>query len=269
MITLIKKTYRFFIKRPVGKIKLIFNKIGKKRKCYVCGNTFNYFSKYGGGTKNIPEFHKRLNIVGSDIDNFGCPYCSSHDRERHIFMFFDAIELWTKIPNSQILHFAPERNLPKKIESLNPLKYIKADYNPKQENIEKIDATDIIFNNETFDFVICNHVLEHVPNYLKAMEEIYRVLKPGGIAILQTPFSKILSQNFEEKNINSDEQRLFFYGEKDHYRIFSEQNFYDDLEKIGFKLKIIKNSDFFNDKSSFYFGINKKEDLIQVIKPNS
>ena len=269
MISLLKKIYRFFIRRPITKIKSILNKTGKKHKCYVCGNTFHYFSKFAGGTKNTPEFIKRLDTVGSDIDNFACLYCSANDRERHLFMYFDKIKLWEKIPNSQILHFAPEGNLSKKIKSLNPLKYIKADFYPSQEDIEKIDATDITFNNETFDLLICNHVLEHIPNYLKAMSEIYRVLKPNGIAILQTPYSTLLSHNFEEKNINTDEQRLFFYGQNDHCRTFSEKHFFEDLKKVGFTLKILKNSDFFDDKTSSYFGINNKEDLIQVIKPSS
>jgi SAM-dependent methyltransferase len=269
MITFLKKAYRFFYKRPIRKVKNVLNKRGNNHKCYVCGNTFNYFSKYCGGSKNIPEFLKRLNIVGSDIDNFGCPYCSSHDRERHLFMFFDKIELWKRIPNFNILHFAPEINLSKKINFLNPAKYIKADYYPKLEDIEKIDATNIPYDDNAFDLVICNHVLEHIPEYYKAIKEIFRVLKPNGIAILQTPYSKLLNQNFEDENINTDEQRLFFYGERDHFRIFSENHFFNDLKQIGFILNILKNSDYFDKKTSNYFGINSKEDLIQVIKPSS
>ena len=268
MINFLKIVYRFFYKKPIEKVKNILNKRGNDHKCNLCGNTFNYFSKYRGGSKNIPEFRKRLNMVGSDIDNFGCIYCSSNDRERHLYMFFDKIELWKNIPNYNILHFAPEKNLSQKISLLKPVKYIKADFYPKQENIEKIDATDIPYNDDTFDLLICNHVLEHIPEYHKAINEIYRVLKPNGIAILQTPYSKLLSQNIEDQNINTDEQRRFFYGETDHFRIFSEKHLFNDLKQAGFILKILKNSDCFDNKTSSYFGINSEEDLVQVIKPS-
>lgn len=269
MKTLIKKSLRFFLIKPIKKIQSILNKSGKRRECYVCGNTFNYFSKYSGGTKNKPEFRTKLDIVGSDIDNFGCPFCSAHDRERHLYMFFDKIKLWEKLPNYHILHFAPERNLSQKINLLNPIEYIQGDLYPKLESVRKINATDIPYNIDTFDLVICNHVLEHIPDYLKAIKEIYRVIKPNGVAILQTPYSKILSHNFEDENINTDEQRLFFYGERDHFRIFSEKHFFNDLKEVGFNLNILKSSDFFDDETSYYFGINKNEDLIQVIKPKS
>ena len=269
MATLIKQSLRFFVKKPVRCIQSALNKTGGRRKCYVCENTFNHFTKYGGGSKYIPDFTKRLNMVGSDVDNFGCPYCFAHDRERHLYMFFDKIKLWEKLPRFHVLHSAPELNLSRKIELLNPVEYIKADYDPQHENVRKIDATNIPYANDTFDLVICNHVLEHISNYLDAINEIYRVLKPNGTAIIQTPYSKILSQNFEERNIDTDEQRLFFYGEKCHYRIFSEQHFFDDLKNKGFRLNILRNSDFFDDKTSYYYGINSNEDLIQVVKPSN
>lgn len=262
------KIYKYGFRQPFHKFKSLINKYGNKHKCYICGNTFNQFIKYHGGTRNIPEFRLRLNLVDSDRDNFGCPYCPAYDRERHLFMFFDKINFWEQLPKLKILHFAPEKNLSKKIDSYNPIKYIKADFNPYQEDTLKIDATNIPYQNDTYNLVICNHVLEHIPDYLTALKEIYRVLKPNGIAILQTPYSKILHRNFEDKNINTDELRYFFYGEKDHYRIFSEQNFFEDLQKTGFALNIIQNKQLFNDEICFYYGVNTEEDLIQVIKNN-
>jgi SAM-dependent methyltransferase len=267
MISLIKRAIGFFIIKPGRRIESFVNKAGKKRKCYICGNHFKHFIKYHGGTKNSPDFIKKLDIVGSDIDNFGCPFCSSHDRERHLYMFFDKLQLWQEMTDLHILHFAPEIHLSGKIESSHPAAYIKADIDPRQHDIKMIDATDIPFHDETMDMVICNHVLEHIPDYLKAIHEIYRVLKTNGTAILQTPCSRLLYRNFEDKNINTAELRLFFYGEKNHYRVFSEQNFFRDLTDAGFELKIMKSPDFFDDRTSYYYGINKKEDLIIVKKP--
>lgn len=266
---LLNKLNKVFIKRPNRKIRLLLNKTGNKHKCYICGNTFHYFSKYNGGSKNTPEFRKKLDLVGSDIDNFGCKFCFANDRVRHLFLFFDKIELFKKIPDFRILHFGPEPHLSKKISSLNPVEYIQADLYPRWEKSVKMDATNIPHQDNYFDLLICNHILEHIPDYKKAMQEIFRVIKPNGIAILQTPYSKLLHNNFEDKNIKTDALRNYFHGENDHYRIFSERHFFSDLKKTGFNLEIVKNSTFFNEKESYYFGINPKEDLIQVIKPKN
>lgn len=250
------------------KIELSINKLGEKHQCYICRKTFNHFYPYKEGVHKVSEFKRRLNLVGSDVINFRCPFCSSNDRERHLFMFFDKINFWEKFTNASILHFAPENKLSEKIDSLKPLKYIKADFKPKNKTIEKIDATQIPYPDNSFDIVICNHVLEHIPNYNSAIQEIYRVLRPSGNAILQTPYSKTLLNNFEDNGINNNESRLFFYGEQDHFRIFSENHLFEDFKKNGFILKIAKHSDLFNDKITSYYGVNSKEDLIHVAKPS-
>lgn len=267
MEKIIKSIYRILIKRPIRQIRHFINKKGKNRQCYVCKNTFSYFTKYGQGSKSIPDFRKKLFMVGSDVDNFGCIYCRSNDRERHLFMYFDKINLWETIENSKILHIAPEVNLSSKILSLNPIKYVRGDINPKNFDIQKIDARNIPYPDNEFDIIICNHVLEHIPEYLTAINEFFRVLKPGGFAVLQTPYSRLLNKNFEDKNINTDELRLYFYGEKDHQRIFSEENYFQDLQNAGFILDIIKNKNLFTDEECYYYGVNEMEDLIKVIKP--
>ena len=264
-----KKLYRFFLKKPIRKIQVIFYQAGSNKKCYVCNKELGHFIKFGGGWKNVPLWIRNIELVGSDVDNFYCPFCGSHDRERHLFMFFDKLKMWDKIREANILHFAPEGHLSKKIEEYSPMKYIKADLFPSDKSIEKIDAINMPYKDSTFDILIFNHILEHIPDYMKALKEIYRVLKPNGIAILQTPYSKILKKNFEDEGINTDELRLFFYGQEDHVRIFSEKQFIQGLNDAGFILEIIKHDDFFSDSDSLYFGVNKHEDFIKVTKPIS
>jgi hypothetical protein len=265
----IKKLYAYFIKRPIAKIRLIYYQTGNNKKCYICNRELGHFKKFRGGWKNAPLWIKMVEPVGSDIDNFGCPFCGSHDRERHLFMFFDKLKMWDKIRGACVLHFAPERRLRIKIEECSPIKYITADLFPKNKSIEKIDATKIPYKDSTFDILIFNHILEHIPDYRKALQEIYRVLKPNGIAILQTPYSKLLKKNFEDEGINTDELRLFFYGQEDHVRMFSEKQFIQGLNDAGFILEIIKHGDYFSNRDSMYYGVNKHEDLIKVIKPRS
>jgi SAM-dependent methyltransferase len=214
----------------------------------------------------VNEFRNKLDAVGSDFDNFGCMYCGCHDRERHLFMFFDKLALWGNMKNGKILHFAPEEHLAIKIGEQAPLEYVKADLYPASPDIRKIDATAIPFCNDTFDFLIANHVLEHIPDYCKALSEFYRVLKPGGIAILQTLYSKLLRNNFEDDGIDSDELRLFFHGQEDHVRTFGERQFLKSLEESGFSLQIKKHEDLFDASTAYYYGVNIKEDLIMVAK---
>ncbi|QBN19847.1 class I SAM-dependent methyltransferase [Flavobacterium nackdongense] len=263
----IKKLYRFFLKKPIEKIELRFNKMGKKRACYICNNRFHHFSKWRGGTRAVPLWLRKLEIIGGDFDNFGCPFCNSTDRERHLFMFFDKLNLWSKMGQSEILHFAPETNLRKKIEQYRPFSYVKADLYSNDLDIQKIDATAISFKEASFDIVICNHVLEHIPNYKNALIEFFRILKPGGLAILQTPYSKLLINNFEDGGINSNELRLIFHGQEDHVRVFGESTFFKSLKDVGFIVNRIKHSEFLNEIDSRYFGVSEDEDLIQVIKP--
>jgi SAM-dependent methyltransferase len=263
----INKTYRSVLKKPTDKIKLRLNKMGNNRKCYICNNTFHHFSKWRGGTKAVPLWLRKFEIVGGDFDNFGCPYCNSTDRERHLFMFFDKLSLWDKIGQQEILHFAPETNLRKKIEQHAPLKYVKADLFSQDVAIQKIDATAISCEEASFDLVICNHVLEHIPDYMSALKEFFRVLKPGGMAILQTPYSKLLINSFEDEGINTDELRLIFHGQEDHVRVFGEKTFFKSLNDAGFIVNRIKHAEFLKEVNSHYFGVSEEEDLIQVIKP--
>lgn len=264
---MVKKIVLLFIKRPGRAFHLVFNKLGNKKKCYVCKNTFDHFKKYGDGSRNINEFIKAVQFVGSDVDNFGCMYCGSMDRERHLFMFFDELKVWEQLKNASILHFAPERCLSKKIKTMASGQYIMADLYPNNTNIQKIDVCNIPYNDNTFDFIICNHVLEHVKDYNHGIREIFRVLKHSGTAILQTPYSTLFDHHFWEESINTDELRAFFYGEVNHLRLFSRAQLFTEIEEAGFILKTIKSESLFNFNVSKYFGVNNQEELIRVIKP--
>lgn len=261
--------FRFLLIRPYRKSWRTINKLGKRKKCYICHQTFNNFAKYRGGFKNVPLWRTKFNTVGSDIDNYRCYYCGCNDRERHLFMYFDKIGFWSRIKDAEVLHFAPEKNLSAKIEEYIPSTYVKADLNPSNKTIQKIDITNIPFNENTFDILICNHVLEHVPDYTKALNEVFRVLKKNGIAILQTPYSKLLQKNFEDSGINTEELRKLYYGQEDHVRYFSENHFLKSLANAGFKLEILQHDSIFENNLARFYGVNDKEDLIRVLKPGN
>lgn len=260
-IKIIKNLMRFLLN--------FINLLYKRKSCYICSKQFYQFFPYRGGSKYITRYEVLLDSVGSDIDNFSCVYCGSNDRERHLYMYFDKLNIWNKMRDSVILHFAPEKMLVKKILSLNPAIYIKADLFPQDETVKKIDATKIDLACNSVDIIIANHILEHILDYKKALNEFYRVLKVDGIAILQTPFSRLLSNNFEDSSINTDELRKFFYGQEDHVRIFSEKELLNEISQVGFELKIVEHGDLFSEQDAYYFGVNKNEYLIMGIKKSN
>lgn len=234
-------------------------------ECPICGNQVERFLPYQYKAHKLSNLIK-YNVIGSDEENFSCPSCYSHDRERHIKKYFDKLDIWYKfIENKKVLHIAPETNLQKIISNLSTREYICGDLFPSNDTITKIDITNIQFEDEHFDFIICNHVLEHIIDDLKAMSELYRVLKNNGFAILQTPYSPNIKESIEDKNINTDDLRYKIYGQRDHVRIYG-MDFFERLQSVGFSLNIINNDDIFTRAECEKYGFNYRENLILLRK---
>jgi len=214
----------------------------------------------------VSLFIRELAVIGSDVDNFYCPHCNCHDRERHLFMYFDKLQIWNIIQKSRLLHFAPEIQLMRTIQKLDLVEYVLADIKPTLPEIQKIDVTAIAFSDEYFDFLICNHVLEHVTNDFQALRELFRVLKQRGKAILQTPYSPLISKSFYDSKINTNDLRRRFYGQEDHVRLYGEDLFLK-MEEIGFIVLRYVHVETLLGLDSTKYGVNPREDLILVIKP--
>jgi SAM-dependent methyltransferase len=227
---------------------------GLKYQCNICNRHFRKLLPIGinnNATKNI---------VGGGYRFALCPGCHSTDRERLIYWY---ILNKTNILHSQktikLLHIAPERNLQKVFKANNKMKYINGDLNPLIAE-KVIDITDINFENNYFDFIICNHVLEHVKDDKKAMRELFRVLKPGGEAILQVPMFKTMIKTFEDFLIVLSEEREKYFGQKDHLRIYGK-DYKEKLESEGFKVKLYDIKNDINNKDIIKHGMNSEEIL--------
>jgi len=240
-------------------------KFKKNHYCNICKTKVRYFLPYKKGDKSRSQFIKQLDIIGSDVENFTCPHCYCHDRERHLMMYFDTLELWKKFNNKKILHLAPENNISKKILECSCKEYVRGDLYPATQSIEKLDICSLTFDTDYFDFIICNHVLEHVQDDMKAMNELLRVLSKKGMAILQTPYSNFLSKTFVDESIDSDELREKYYGQKDHVRVFG-LDLFQKLKTVGFKLNIKEHKEQLSNYSASYYGVNERENLILVKK---
>jgi len=234
--------------------------------CNICGRRVFKFIPYANQNNSI-SMHVDLLMSGSDTKNFKCPSCGSIDRERHLLLYIESLGLFNNRKICSVLHFAPEKHFSKFIESLNPDKYIKCDYNPKSPDIVKMDITNMQFDGNQFDLVIANHVLEHVFDFRKALKEIFRVTKKGGICILQTPHTRLLKNSIDDPGINNDQLRMFFYGETDHRALFSEGYLIESLEKVGFEVTVYENNINSNRYADFECGVNPNETFFLIKKP--
>lgn len=209
-----------------------------------------------------------LAMTGSDLDNFSCPECAAHDRERHLYLYLERLGILETIKTAQILHFAPEGRLTRLIEKLGPTRYVRADLFPNDATIEKIDMLDVPYSANTFDIVIANHVLEHVMNDLQALSELHRVLKPNGLAILQTPFSAKLEATFQDPGVDSDVARLHLYGQEDHVRLYGKDIF-RRFASSGLIAEIHTHAEVLADIDFMKYGVNPQEPLFLFKKPHT
>jgi SAM-dependent methyltransferase len=147
----------------------------------------------------------------------------------------------------------------KKFKTMKHLDYISADLDSPLAMV-KMDITDIKYPNNTFDMIICNHVLEHIVDEQKALSEIKRVLKPNGQAILQVPVHSDYLQTYEDNSIISEEGRLKAFGQKDHVRIYG-LDYADRFKKSDMDIKIIKYCNEFNEADIAKYGLRRDEEI--------
>jgi SAM-dependent methyltransferase len=239
---------------------------GAKCHCSICGRRVQRFLPYRGGWADIPQPMKQLGIVGSDVENHECPACGCHDRERHLLMYLEASGLFPMIRDKRILHLAPERHLQRFIAASMPLEYVRGDLHPTNASIKKIDLQAVPYSSEYFDFVLANHVLEHVQDDSKALQEIFRILVPGGHAILQTPYARGLNQTFEDPAIQTDEARFQAYGQEDHLRLYGRDIFWR-FEACGLRSVVTTHQGSMSGADPTVLGVNIEEPFFLFKKP--
>src|SRR5262245_46266147 len=130
--------------------------IGSDRLCYACNRRVGRFLPYRGGWKDVPPSIRELDVIGSDVENFSCPRCGAHDRERHLLMYFDHTGIWKSIEGGSVLHFAPEKMLATSIRRAKPARYVQADLTPATPDVAVEDIARLSFRDREFDLVIAN-----------------------------------------------------------------------------------------------------------------
>jgi len=163
----------------------------------------------------------------------------------------------------KVLHIAPEQCFYNIFKNLDNINYTTYDLNSPLAKI-KGDIKKMPFKENSFDFILCNHVLEHIDNDKKAMIEIFRVLNFNGTAILQVPLNQNLEKTYEDDSITEKKDRIEKFGQYDHQRVYG-LDYFDKLKSIGFEVEPIKYSKDFKKEEIKKYGLIENE-IIPVCK---
>ncbi len=200
----------------IGLSVLGFFNRGNDVECPVCGHTYRKFLPYG-------RINPRQNAL--------CPSCLSLERHRLIWLYLREKTNFFKQP-LDVLHIAPEQCFMKAFEKTHGERYITGDIESPLAKV-KMDIHHMPFGDQSFDVVLCNHVLEHVDNDIQALREIRRVLRPGGFAILQVPFfAPVPEVTLEDTKVSDPRERERLFGQDDHVRKFGK-DYADRINRSG------------------------------------
>ena len=215
-------------------IKKIFLSIVPKRFLFSHEKRIRslYALMYAGNRFQCNICHYHLKAFIHPNSELLCPACGSIPRDR---------KLWQLLQNEflagmqHVLDFSPSRSIYREMKK-RALTYISTDLSGDFISDQMYDITDITVQDESFDLIICYHILEHIDDDIKAMKELIRVLKSNGICLVQTPFKE--GEIYEDETIISPEQRVVHFGQSDHVRIYSVEGLKIRLQSVGFEVEV-------------------------------
>jgi SAM-dependent methyltransferase len=192
---------------------------GSRFECNICGTQLRTFIKMKNGDKI-------------------CPRCGSLQRDRRLW---GLLQTGLLRANSSVLDFSPSRCLYRKLKKTKGIRYTSTDLSGHFFADEQFDITAVPVGDETYDLIICFHVLEHIEDDRRAMQELSRILKPDGAVLVQTPFQE--GEIYENPAIKSPEGRLLHFGQDDHVRVYSVLGLQERLQSCGFEVEVLTYSD--------------------------
>lgn len=212
---LIKASY---LVRPL----LRFYFAGNRYEDPIDGKKFRRFLPYGYATQ-------RPNVLS--------PSTLSLERHRLLWLYLTAeTDFFSR--KMKVLHVAPEQAFYKRFKNQPNLEYITTDLHSPLADV-KADLCNLPFADNSFDFILCNHVLEHIPDDKKAMSELFRVMKSGGMGVFQVPLDANRTLTFEDNSITDPAERTRIFGQYDHVRIYG-MDYFDKLQSVGFQVDSIQ-----------------------------
>lgn len=204
-----------FLFKHEPKLRAIFSLayFGNNFTCNVCGTNLRKFIELANGNRI-------------------CPRCGSSGRDRKLWELVS--QKYLK-PGISILDFSPSRSLYRAFKNIPGITYISTDLSGDFISDKSYDITHIDSPSIQFDLILCYHILEHVEEDLKAMQELYRVLKENGTCLIQTPFKE--GEIYENPAITTEQGRLKHFGQEDHVRIYSIKGLKKRLQETGFEVE--------------------------------
>ena len=233
-----------YIARPI----LAFFLKGSTFTDPIDGKSFKTFLPYG---------------YGSQRNNVLSPSTLSLERHRLLWLFLNTKTDFFKA-EKKVLHFAPEQCFLKRFRELKNLDYTTTDLLSPIADV-KADICDLPFEDNSYDVILCNHVLEHIPDDTKAMQELYRVMKPGGYGIFQIPQDLNREVTFEDDSITDRDERAKIFGQYDHVRVYG-RDYFDKLRSIGFKVEEVDYTASLSDEDIERYCLAKGEIIPVVYK---
>lgn len=193
---------------------------GRRVACPICRSRFRRFATF---------------VVDPSYHNLICPWCLALERHRLLWLYFqDRTEIFSR--PVRLLHIAPEYPLYAAFRASPRINYVTAGLDASFIQVE-MDLVHMACKADLFDVIICSHVLEHIPDDVAAMRELRRVLKPGGLAFLQSPLDDQREATFEDENCRTPEDRARVFGQRDHVRIYG-RDYPNRLEQAGFTVQV-------------------------------
>tara|TARA_B100000809_G_C15058916_1_gene501623 strand:- start:441 stop:1214 length:774 start_codon:yes stop_codon:yes gene_type:complete len=239
---LIRLSYVFRIFAP-----LVYK--GNKVECPVCEKSFRKFLSYGSDVA-----HR---------DNILCPYDLTLERHRAMWLYLKGhTDFFTK-PDLKVMHIAPEQCFHGRFKKQTNLNYTTGDLMSPIADLH-FDLHNIPLDDNTYEVIFCNHVMEHVKDDLQCMKELYRIMKPGGWGIMQVPIDASRNETYEDWSITDPKEREKHFWQYDHVRLYG-LNYSKRLEEAGFKVDIIDFSKELPSETFERYRIPKSE-LLYVVR---
>lgn len=229
-----------YVVRPI----LAFFYRGKRYTDPIDGRSFRKFLPYGYATQ-------RPNVLS--------PSTLSLERHRLLWLYLQRRTVFFGQEKLSVLHVAPEQAFYRRFRKQPNLQYVTTDLFSPLADI-KADICQLPLPDNSFDVVFCNHVLEHIPDDKKAMQEIFRVLKKGGWAVLQVPQDWQRNQTFSDPSITDPKERTRIFGQYDHVRIYG-RDYFQILESQGFEVQPIACTDLASTQEIDTFRLDAHEIL--------
>lgn len=194
---------------------------GDNVECPVCEKKFKRFLAYGYGEQNRP--------------NVLCPNDFTLERHRLMWLYLKEFSNFFTAEKLEVMHVAPEQCFLNDFKKQKNLNYVTSDLESPIADMH-FDLHEIPLEDNKYDVIFCNHVMEHVDDYHQCMKELYRIMKPGGWGIMQVPVDYSREETYEDPSITDPKEREKHFWQYDHVRLFGK-DYPKKLEAAGFEVE--------------------------------